>query len=173
MDEQTILAVEGAQSRATIAAYFRQFADALAADGVVTFSTDTDEVELTVPEMPDFEVEIEQEIEDDGTEYEIEFEIEWSTADHDGEPAAGSLGIGAELDEEQETIEEAIDDAESDKPAASGLSADDEAQMRQPEGDADSESDADMEPVDPPNGRSEVDAAEDDNGSQNSETDTQ
>jgi len=145
MGEETLISVEGPQDRATIAAYFRQFADQLEADGAVTFSTDTDEVELTIPETPAFELEIESETEDDEIEYEIEFEIEWSTADHEAEPAVGTLEIGAEADDEQETIADSIDEAESDEKAAGELSADDESQTDFSEGDAEGDSDADKQ----------------------------
>ena len=161
MSEETLLSVEGSHDRATIAAYFRQVAEGLEGDGSVTFSTDHDKVSLTIPETPEFEVEIEQEIEDDETEYEIEFEIEWSTADHASEAAAETLEIGSE--------------AESEEPAAAEPSADDEAQQTLDEGDAEggsdaeSDSDADMDPIDPPHGRSEVDAAENDESSQDTD----
>jgi len=160
MSEETLLSIEGAQDRATIAAYFRQFADGLEADGAVTFSTDTDEVELTVPERSEFEIEIEAETEDDETEYEIEFEIEWSTADHDAEQAAGGLEIGTEADDEQETITETIDEAEADEPAGVEPTADDEAQTDHAEREAGG--DVEMEQIDPPHGQTEDETAEDD-----------
>jgi len=163
MSEETLLSVEGSHDRATIAAYFRQVAEGLAGDGSVTFSTDENEVSLTIPETAEFEVEIEQEIEDDETEYELEFEIEWSSADHTAEAAAETLEIGSE--------------SEGDEPAAAEPSADDEAQQTLDEGDTEgvsdteSDSDAEMEPIDPTHNRAEGEAAEDDESSQDTNTD--
>jgi len=128
MSEETLLSVEGPHDRATIAAYFRQVAEGLEADGSVTFSTDEDEVSLTVPERSKFEVEIEQETGGDETEYEIEFEIEWSTTDHAVESAAETLEIGSEADEH-----------------AAEPSADDEAQQTLGESDAEGSTDVDTD----------------------------
>ena len=128
MSEETLLSVEGPHDRATIAAYFRQVAEGLEADGSVTFSTDGDEVSLTVPERSKFEVEIEQETGGDETEYEIEFEIEWSTTDHAVESAAETLEIGSEADEH-----------------AAEPSADDEAQQTLGESDAEGSTDVDTD----------------------------
>jgi len=82
MAEETLIEVEGSHDRATIASYFRQFADGMESDGSVTFRTDDDEVSVTVPETAEFELEIERETDEEGgdqEEYEIEFEVEWST----------------------------------------------------------------------------------------------
>ena len=116
MAEETLLEVEGPQDRATIASYFRQFADGLDDnDGEVTFSTAADEATITVPETAEFEIEIESETEDDETEYEIEFEVEWSTEEEEQAEEA-VLQIGGEPEAQQETIEESVGEAE---PAAS------------------------------------------------------
>jgi len=115
MAEETLLEVEAPQDRATIASYFRQFADGLENDGEVTFSTAENEASLTIPETAEFELEVESETEEDETEYEIEFEIEWSTEEEEQAEDA-VLQIGGEPEEQQETIEESVGEAE---PAAS------------------------------------------------------
>ncbi|MFO7832728.1 MAG: amphi-Trp domain-containing protein [Halohasta sp.] len=117
MTEETLLSVEGSNERATIASYFRQFAEQLDADGSVTFSTDKDEVSLTVPETAEFELEVESETEEGETEYEIEFEIEWSTEDQ-AEAEEAVLTIGGESEGHQETIEEAEPAASDERAAA-------------------------------------------------------
>ncbi|ATW89715.1 amphi-Trp domain-containing protein [Halohasta litchfieldiae] len=171
MAEETLIEVEGSHDRATIASYFRQFADGLEADGSVTFSTGEDEVSLTVPETAEFEIEVERETEeeDDEAEYEIEFEVGWSTdEDEEAEAAILEIGGGSKSDTEgqQETIDEAVDEAEGGHEAA----ASDERAAHDDEGEAGS--DAELESPDPPDGRSEVDAAEDDEGSRLTDTDT-
>lgn len=155
MTEETLLSVEGAHDRTTIANYFRQFAEGLDDEGEVTFSTDETETTVSIPETAEFEVEIEQETEDEETEFEIEFQLEWSTEESAEEEEATlqiETGGGSdertpvEADDEQETIDEAVEDAGGGR-------------------------DAEMEEPNPPHGRSEVDAAEDDEGSQLTDTD--
>ncbi|MFW6321356.1 MAG: amphi-Trp domain-containing protein [Halohasta sp.] len=122
MAEETLFEIEGAQDRTTIADYFRQFADGLEADGEVTFSTDQNEATVTIPETAEFEIEIEEETEDDETEYEIEFEIEWSESESieavdtglSIEAAGGGHETAPTADDEQETIDEAGDEGESE-----------------------------------------------------------
>jgi len=119
MAEETLLSVEGAHDRATIAEYFRQFAEGLDAEGEITFSAAETETTVTVPETAEFEVEIEQETEEDETEYEIEFEVEWSTDESaENEEAILQIETGGrseatpvEADDEQETIDESVEDA--------------------------------------------------------------
>lgn len=115
MTEETLLSIEGPHERATIASYFRQFADQLDADGSVTFRSDDDEVSLTVPETATFELEVESETEAEETEFEVEFEIEWST-EQQGMTEEAVLEIGGASDSQQETIEGSVEEAE---PAAS------------------------------------------------------
>jgi len=126
MAEETLIEVEGSHDRATIASYFRQFADGLESDGSVTFRTDDDEVSVTVPETAEFELEIERETDEEGgdqEEYEIEFEVEWSTDEKEvAEEAILEIGSGteSETEGEQGTIGEAEGGQE---PAASDEAA--------------------------------------------------
>jgi len=117
MTEETLLSIEGSHDRDTIASYFHQFAEQLEGDGSVTFSTDHDEVSLSVPDTAELELEVESETEEEGTEYEIEFEIEWSTEEQQ-EAEEAVLTIGGESEGHQETIEEAEPAASDEREAA-------------------------------------------------------
>jgi len=117
MTEKTLMSIEGSHERTAIASYFKQFAEHLEADGSVTFSTDTDEVSLTIPETAEFELEIESETEGEETEYEIEFEVEWSTEETETAEEA-VLTISGEPEGQQETIEEAEPAASDEREAA-------------------------------------------------------
>ncbi len=77
MGGKTLLAVDAPHSRREMAAAFRAFADELASDQPVTFETFGESLSIDIPETAAFDVEVEREREDGGTEYEIEFEIEW------------------------------------------------------------------------------------------------
>ena len=78
MDEETVLAVERVQTRTEIATLFRSVADQLDAGGPVTLDGDGRSVTVRPPEHPMFELEIERELGDDGTELSLELEIEWT-----------------------------------------------------------------------------------------------
>lgn len=79
MPEETIFRVSSARGRTEIADYLQTLADELDTDGQITFSADTQSTTVSVPEQPDFEVEVEQETPTDGgpTETSVELEIEW------------------------------------------------------------------------------------------------
>jgi amphi-Trp domain-containing protein len=81
MPEETIFEFERTESRAAVAAYLRQVADALEAGDSITLDDGADSVTLLPPANPTFEVKAERE----GEETSIEFELEWRGEGGDGE----------------------------------------------------------------------------------------
>lgn len=79
MFEETLLTVEGTQSRSAIAARIRSVIDQLEGDGPVAITGDDRTVTVRPPDDLDFELEVEREREDDASsELSVEFEIEWT-----------------------------------------------------------------------------------------------
>lgn len=93
MDDDTLFQFEQTMSRADVAAYLREVADKLDADGDLEFTAGGESTAVTVPERLQFEVDVERDPRDEGpAEMEVEFELEWYE-DEDG-TASGSLEIG-------------------------------------------------------------------------------
>ena len=91
MPEEVLFETESTQSRAEIAAYLRQVADKLEADGQLTLTAGDRSTTLAVVERPTFEVKVERETSSSGgsAELSVEFELEWR---EDG-AADGSLSV--------------------------------------------------------------------------------
>jgi amphi-Trp domain-containing protein len=93
MADDTLFQFEQTMDRADVAAYLREVADRLDADGTLEFRAGGDTTSVTVPERLQFEVDVERDPGDHGSaEMEVEFELEWYE-DEEG-TASGSLEIG-------------------------------------------------------------------------------
>lgn len=93
MSDETLFEFEQTFSRADVAAYLRDVANKLDEDGTVEFEAGGQSTSVTVPERVQFEVEVEQARNKDGSsEMELEFELEWQETE-DG-TTSGSLNIG-------------------------------------------------------------------------------
>ena len=93
MADETLFQFEQTMSRSDVAAYLREVADKLDADGTLEFRAGGQSTTLDVPERLQFEVDVERDLHDQGSdEIEVEFELEWYE-DEEG-TASGSLEIG-------------------------------------------------------------------------------
>jgi amphi-Trp domain-containing protein len=93
MADDTLFQFEQTMARGDVAAYLREAADRLDADGELEFRAGGQSTSVRVPERVQFEVDVERESGDDGAaEVEVEFELEWYE-DEEG-TASGSLEIG-------------------------------------------------------------------------------
>jgi amphi-Trp domain-containing protein len=94
MPEEVLFEAESNQSRADVAAYLRQVADALDGGDAITLRSGGESVTMEPPETVEFEVKAEREGPTDADgELSVEFELEWpENAPADGS-AAGSLEI--------------------------------------------------------------------------------
>lgn len=84
MPEEILFATEQRMDREQIAAYLRDVADHLAADGDLTLASGEDSVSLSVPAQPTFEVKVERETNGGPAEQSVEFELEWDEGDDGG-----------------------------------------------------------------------------------------
>lgn len=92
MADDTLFQFEQTMSRTDVAAYLREVADKLDADGDLEFTAGGQSTTVRVPERVQFEVDVERDPDDHGAaEMEVEFELEWYE-DEDG-TASGSLEI--------------------------------------------------------------------------------
>jgi len=92
MPDETLFEFEQTFDRTDVAAYLREMADKLDADGALELTAGGSTTTVSVPERLQFEVEVEREPRDDGSaEMELELELSW----HEGEDgtASGSLDI--------------------------------------------------------------------------------
>lgn len=92
MPEEILFEFEQNMSRAEIAAYLRQVADNLEADGAFNLSAGDQSITVDIPDRPTFEIKMERETSSSGgtPELSIEFEMEW---DENGDSGSGSLEI--------------------------------------------------------------------------------
>jgi amphi-Trp domain-containing protein len=82
MPEEVLFETERSQDRADIAALLRRVADNLEAGESITLRAGADELTLSPPARPTFEVKAEREGPADGPgELSVEFEIEWDEDD--------------------------------------------------------------------------------------------
>lgn len=81
MGEDTIFEFEAERSRKEIAAYLRVLAAELDSEGPVTFRDGEYTAAVTPPEYAEFDVEVERESGEEGSELGIELEIEWNEED--------------------------------------------------------------------------------------------
>lgn len=105
MEEETLFEFEAERSRGEIAAYFRALAAEFDSDGPVTVRDGEYAVAVAPPERAAFDVEVEREYGDEGSELEIELEIGWN---EDGEssaeriePPEPDVGVQFTLDTEE------------------------------------------------------------------------
>ncbi|WP_336344159.1 HVO_2922 family protein [Halalkalicoccus ordinarius] len=109
MSEDTVFEFESSRTRVEIAAYLRALAGEFDGDGPVTFRDGEYVARVTPPETATFDVEVEREHGDDGSELQIELEIEWeegeeTSAERLEEPPEPEVGIefAAESDDRPE-----------------------------------------------------------------------
>jgi uncharacterized protein len=98
MSEDTVFEFESSRTRAEIAAYLRALAAEFDGDGPVTFRDGEYVARVTPAESPTFDVEIERESGDEGSELQIELEIEWEEGEETSverleEPPEPEVGI--------------------------------------------------------------------------------
>ena len=94
MPDETLFEFEQSMSRADAAAYLREVADRLDANGTLHFTAGGQSTSVSVPDRLQFEVAVERNRDDqDRSEIEVEFELEWSE-DGGGPSGPGSLEIG-------------------------------------------------------------------------------
>lgn len=92
MSDDTLFQFEQTMARGDVAAYLREVADKLDADGSLEFRAGGQSTSVRVPERLQFEVDVERDPGDNGAaEMEVEFELEWYE-DETG-TASGSLEI--------------------------------------------------------------------------------
>lgn len=92
MADDTVFQFEQTMSRADVAAYLREVADKLDADGTLEFVAGGQSTSLTVPERLQFEVDVKRDLDEHGSaEVEVEFELEWYEDEEGTGP--GSLRI--------------------------------------------------------------------------------
>ncbi|ACV47995.1 MULTISPECIES: amphi-Trp domain-containing protein [Halomicrobium] len=93
MPEEVLFESESDQRRTDVAAYLRQVADSLDADGPLTLRAGDQSVTMELPETVEFEVKAEREGPTDGDgELSVEFELEWPE-NADGGASGSSLEI--------------------------------------------------------------------------------
>ena len=92
MSDDTLFQFEQTMSRGDVAAYLREVADKLDADGDLEFRAGGQSTSVRVPERIQFEVDVERDPGDNGAaEMEVEFELEWY--EDEAGTASGSLEI--------------------------------------------------------------------------------
>ena len=78
MSDDTLFQFEQTMARSDVAAYLREAADRLDADGDLEFTAGGESTSVSVAERVQFEVEVERDPGDHGSaEMEVEFELEW------------------------------------------------------------------------------------------------
>lgn len=92
MSDETLFEFEQTFDRTDVAAYLREMADRLDADGQLELTAGGASTTVSVPERLQFEVEVERAPSDDGSaEMELELELSWREGGED--PASGPLDI--------------------------------------------------------------------------------
>lgn len=95
MPEEVLFEFERQMDRAEIASYLRTVADRLDAGDSLSLDSDGQEVTLSPPGRPTFEVKAERETSsgDGSAELSVEFELEWDEGER-GDGGNGDLTIG-------------------------------------------------------------------------------
>jgi amphi-Trp domain-containing protein len=92
MPEEVLFETEREMDRAAIAEYLRTVAEKLDGDGALALTAGEQDLSLTVPNRPTFEVKAERETGDGPPELSVEFELEWKEGET-GEGGDGTLTI--------------------------------------------------------------------------------
>lgn len=94
MPEETLFESERRMDRGEIATYLRTVADKLDAGEPITLSAGEQNVTLSPPARPTFEVKAERETSGgEPVERSVEFELEWTDGEGEGEDEEGALSI--------------------------------------------------------------------------------
>ncbi len=92
MSDETLFEFEQSFDRPDVAAYLREMANRLDADGRLELTAGGTTTAVSVPDRVQFEVEVERDANDDGSaEMEVELELSWREGEDGSAP--GSLEI--------------------------------------------------------------------------------
>jgi amphi-Trp domain-containing protein len=94
MPDETLFTFEQIMTRADVAAYLRNVADKLEADGTLAFTAGGQSTEVAVPERLEFEVDVERSVGTGPTKVELEFELGWTEGADGDATGPGTLEIG-------------------------------------------------------------------------------